>query len=269
LAAQATTRSWTLGLGLAAMLSAGAGAAERFPSLDLNIEGSVPLQYTDNASRSAHKQSDVLLTPYLRLSATGHLQADLDYTIYASGGHDRFGRIRDNDDTFASLGGNIVKRWGRFSFGTSYEHAYVYDGVFAQVVNVTNDVNIFARYSWRPDPYLRVTPGITAAARFNEFGAFQRNVYSLKMDIERRLFGRWWWVTTPRFRYYDYAAANAGRRDALASVSTGLRYEFNDDVSFTTAVGYEQRTSNVAGKAYDNFTAGASLDFSYNFERLR
>ena len=42
-----------------------------------------------------------------------------------------------------------------------------------------------------------------------------------------------------------------------------------DDVSFTMAVGYEQRTSNVAGKAYDNFTAGASLDFSYNFERLR
>jgi hypothetical protein len=52
-------------------------------------------------------------------------------------------------------------------------------------------------------------------------------------------------------------------------MSTGLRYEFNDDVSFTTAVGYEQRTSNVAGKGYDNLTVGASLDFSYNFERLR
>ena len=72
-----------------------------------------------------------------------------------------------------------------------------------------------------------------------------------------------------RLRYYDYAAADAGRRDVLASVSTGLRYEFNDDVSFTTAVGYENRTSNVAGKAYDNLTVGASLDFSYNFERLR
>ena len=75
------------------MLAAGAGAAERVPSLDLNIEGSLPVQYTDNASRSAEKQSDVLLTPYLRLSATGHLQADLDYTIYASGGHARFGRV--------------------------------------------------------------------------------------------------------------------------------------------------------------------------------
>lgn len=271
MAGGATTAAWRLGLGFAGLLAAAGAAngAERFPTLDWSFEGSLPVHYTDNAIRDPRKQSDWLLTPYLKLSASGRLDPGVEYSVYASGGHDRFGRIHDNDDAFATLGGNIVKRWGRFSFGASYEHTYIYDGLFAARDSIVNDASLSARYTWKPNSDLRITPGGSVSARFDQRGTFQRHVYSAKIDIEQRLHDRWWFVTTPRVRYYDYSADDAGRRDLLLSVSTGLRYEFNDSVSLTALVGYENRSSNLQGNGYDNFTAGVSLDFSTTFERLR
>jgi hypothetical protein len=44
---------------------------------------------------------------------------------------------------------------------------------------------------------------------------------------------------------------------------------FNDSVSARMLAGYENRSSNVAGKGSDKVTVGVSLDFDIDFTRPR
>ena len=52
------------------------------------------------------------------------------------------------------------KRWGALSIGASVEHTHYYDGIFGETTNIANDVNLFARYIWRPNPDLKITPAV-------------------------------------------------------------------------------------------------------------
>ena len=74
---------------------------------------------------------------------------------------------------------------------------------------------------------------------------------------------------TPRLRYADYVGSEAGRRDTRIAIVGGLKYVFNDSVSARMLAGYENRSSNVAGRGSDKFTVGASLDFDIDFTRPR
>ena len=47
----------------------------------------------------------VLIAPYLDLSATAHLQPDLNTSVFVNGGHNELGSFRDSDNTFVSFGG--------------------------------------------------------------------------------------------------------------------------------------------------------------------
>ena len=92
--------------------------------------------------------------------ATAHLQNDWSSSVFATGGHDQLGRFRDNDDTFASFGANVVKRWGAFLGGVSVEHTHFYDGTFGETANIANDViAVRALQLDAPARISRVTPG--------------------------------------------------------------------------------------------------------------
>jgi len=259
------------GPGLAAVLIAvvpSVGQEQLRPPV-FAVEGSIPVAYTDNADRNMLKQSDSSFSPYLKLSLSGALPSEFRYSVYASAGHDRYMRQRDDDGSFAAAGGSVSRRWGQFSAGVSYEHGFNYDRLFAQPIDTPNDFDVYVRYAFRPSDDLRITPRISYATRLGDDWSLERHTLNLKADIEQRLTGRWWLTMTPRLRYYTFYGEDEGRRDVIVSMSGGVRYELNDDVSISGGIGYEARGSNVLEKYYDALTVGASLDFSFTFGRQR
>jgi hypothetical protein len=259
-----------LGLGFAAAvgLAAAAEAAEPAAPIQVRAEGSFPLQYIESVS-SASRQHTLSAAPYLGLIATAHLAPDVSTSVFVNGGHNELGSFRDNDNTFVSAGGNLVKRWGALSTGISVEHTHYYDGIFGPTTNVANDVNLFVGYLWRPSPDLKITPAATVTIRLDDAFVVQRYTYGARLEIEQRLAGPWWAFVTPRLRYLDFVGSEAGRRDLRVAIVGGLKYVFNDSVSARMLAGYENRSSNVAGKGSDKFTVGVSVDFDIDFTRSR
>jgi hypothetical protein len=256
-------RLW-LGLAAAVGLAAAAQGAEQAAPFELRAEGSFPLQYIESLSGSS-RQHTLTAAPYLGLTARAYLQPDLTTSIYAEGGHERLGSFRDTDNTFASMGGNLVKHWGAVSTGVAIEHTNYYNGVFGTTANVANDVLLFARHVWQPSQDFRLITAVNATIRLNEALAVQRYNYSARFDIERRLLGSWWALAAVRFRYSDGVGSDAGRRDTRLAFVGGLKYEFNENVTARMLAGYENRASNIAGRNVDRYSIGASLDFNVDF----
>ena len=260
-------RLW-LGLAAAVGLAAAAQGAEPAAPIQLRAEGSFPLQYSESASGTS-RQHNLSAAPYLGLIGTANLAPDVSTSVFANGGHNELGTFRDNDNTFASVGGNLVKRWGVLSTGISIEHTHYYSGIFGPTTTIANDVNLFAGYIWKPNPDLKITPAVTVAMRADDAFAVQRYTYGARVEIEQRLSGPWWALVMPRVRYLDYVGTEAGRRDTRVAVVGGLKYVFNDSLSARMLAGYENRSSNIAGKSSDKFNVGASLDFDIDFTRRR
>jgi hypothetical protein len=266
---KAARRLW---LGAALLISAAASAQGAEPAsapFELRAEGSLPLQYIDTLKGGTNQQV-LSAAPYLGLSARTELPSDLSTAVFINGGHPQLGSFRDNDNTFWSGGGNLVKHWSAaLSTGLSIEHTQYYNGSFGVATNTANDVNVFARYDWKPNPDLRVRPSVMATMRLDDALAVQRYTYSARVDVEQRLFDRLWFVVSPGVRYYDYVGTEAGRRDTRAAIVGGLRYMFNDSVSAQVLAGVEDRQSNVASKSSDKYIFGASLDFDVDLTRPR
>jgi hypothetical protein len=272
LAVGSITTARRLGLGLAGAVSFAAAAygAEPVVPFELRAEGEFPLQHVET-STSKGSQNGTSAAPYLGLTGTANLSSDLSTSVFANVGHPQLGSFRDNDNTFASAGGNLVKRWGAgFSTGVSIEHTHYYDDAFGRTTNVANDINLFANYRWPTNKDLKVMTGVTVTARLDDAFAVERYSYGVRFNIEQRLFGsRWWVFATPRVRYSDYVGADSGRRDARFAIASGLRYEINEYVSAKILAGYENRQSNVASRNSDKFAFGASIDFDFDFVRPR
>ena len=249
-------------------MAAVAHAAEPPPSFDLRAEGSFPFQYQQTQTATSRQNSETA-APFGALTATAHLSNDWSASVFGNAGHDQLGRFRDNDNTFASYGSNIAKRWGGLLTGASIEHTYYYTGSFGQTSSIANDVNVFARYEWKPRVDLMITPMLVGTTRLDDAWVTQRYSVGVSFDIQQRLIGNWWFVTMPRIRYSSYVGAEAGRRDVSLSTVAGLRYRFNDHVSFTTLAGGESRSSTVVDKRREKFVAGASLDFDFDLLRWR
>ena len=256
-------RLW-LGLAAAVGLAAAAQGAEPAAPFELRAEGSFPLQYIESVS-GASGQHTLTAAPYLGLTARAYLQSDLTTSIYSEGGHERLGSFRDSDNTFASVGGNLVKHWGALSTGVAIEHTHYYDGVFGATTSIANDVLLFARHVWQPSQDFRLITAVNATIRLDEALVVQRYSYRARFDIERRLLGSWWAVAAAQIRYSDYVGSEAGRRDTRLAFVGGLKYEFNQSVSARMLAGYENRASNIAGKNVDKYSIGASLDFNVDF----
>ena len=234
--------------------------------IELRAEGSFPVKYTETISDTS-RQNRLSAGPYLAFIASGRLQPDLSVSLFAEGGQERLTGFRETNNTFASFGGNIVKRWGAFLTGMSVEHIQFFQGPFGFAVNDANDLNVFARYHLKPNADLRISPMAIAATRLDDALSVQRYSFSARVDIEHRLVDSWWLVAMPRVRLFDYVGASAGRRDVFLAALAGLKYEFNDNVSLIMLAGYETISSNFAGRSLDRLLVGASIDFNFNFGR--
>jgi hypothetical protein len=259
-------RGLWLGLVAAVGLATAVRSAELAAPFELRGEGSFPLQYIESLS-GASRQHTLTAAPYVGLTARAYLQPDLTTSIYTEGGHERLGSFRDTDNTFASIGGNLVKHWGTISAGMAIERTHYFDGVFGATANIANDVVLFARHVWRPNQEFRLISAVNATIRMDEGLAVQRYTYSARFDIERRLLGSWWALAAMRIRYADYVGGLPGGHDTRLAFVGGLKYEFNDSVSARLLAGYENRTSNIASRNTDKYSIGASLDFNVDFLR--
>jgi hypothetical protein len=256
--------------GLAALLAACAVAqgAEPAGSLELRAKGSLPLQYIETATSSTRRDS-TSIAPYLDLSATAQLQQNLKASVFVNGGHNELGSFSDGDNTLMSSGVSAERQFGAFSIGGSAEHTHYYTGTFERTANIANDLNVFVRYSWTPNPTLRIRPSLTVSTRFGDDLGMQRTSYSFRVSVEQWLFDKWCFVATTRVRYADYTGIEAGRRDTSVGLSAGLKYAINDNVGVTMLAAVDDRTSNVPSKRADRFAVGASLDFDIDFARPR
>jgi hypothetical protein len=255
--------------GLVALIAASASAQGAEPgSLDLRAKGSLPLQYLETTTSSSRRDS-TSYAPYLDLSATAQLQQNLKTSVFVNGGHNELGSFSDGDNTLISSGVSIERKFGAFSIGTSAEHTHYYTGTFDRTANIANDLNVFAKYSWMPNPTLRINPSLTVSTRFGDDLAMQRTSYSFRISVEQWLFDKWCFVATTRIRHADYTGIEAGRRDTSLGLSAGLKYAINESVGVTMLAAVEDRTSNVVSKRADRFAVGASLDFDIDFARPR
>jgi hypothetical protein len=239
--------------GLAALIAACAIAqgAEPAGSLDVRAKGSLPLQYMETATRSGRRDS-TSYAPFLDLSATAQLQQDLKASVFVNGGHNELGGSSEGDNTLMSSGVSIERKFGAFSVGTSAEHTHYYTGTFERTANIANDLNVFAKYNWSPNPTLKINPSLTISTRFGDDLAMQRTSYSFRISVEQWLFDKWCFVASTRMRYADYTGIEAGRRDTSLGVSAGLKYAINQSVGVTMLA-----------------AVGASLDFDIDFARPR
>ena len=259
-------------LGLAGLLLAAtapaASAADRFPTLALGVDGSIPLSFADDTYRNPAGRSDYLTSPYLKLSAFGRLMSNLNYSLYASGGFDKYAARPTGDSTLASLGTGLGYRFGHFNFGGYFERNNSYDGIFGAFLYTSNDVGVYLRYNYIDAAKLwRVRPSVSASNRFADDPSATSYVFSFKADIERKLHDKWWIGLTPRVRFQNFTGGeNAGRQDTLGSVSGSLRYSASDQLSLSLVVGYERRVSTQSNRDFNNLGVGASVDFSHSFD---
>jgi hypothetical protein len=247
-----------------------AHGGELFPHV--GIDASLPFNYTNNALNDASdRRGDSVVSPLFKASF-GQLkptEQTLGYSVYATANIDAFARVKGAQDGLATVGGNVTAITGNFSYGGIFEHSYFYDGIFQQRSFIAEDLTAFVTYKYEnKNAGLVVKTSFTPSYRFSDDGAQERALYTLKVDIKKNIVGDYYLVGTPRLRVYQFTAdTNSGRVDVRPSVSGGIEYDINDDVSFTVGVEYDRRFSNFAGKDYNSLTFGASLDFSHTYDR--
>jgi Putative beta-barrel porin 2 len=248
-----------------------AKSIEPSPAFNFALDGSLPAQIDNNVTRVTHNEiTDFNYSPFLKLSAIAALRPDLTYSIYADTNVNRYLQYFNNNGSTAGVGTQLVKKWDGLQLGALYDWSQFYDRDFRERFGANNDFGVFLRYYYAtPDTKLRIKPNLAMTSRFDNELSIQRYLYSFKVDFEYKFMDRWSAIVTPRVRYYDYVGLQAGRRDLVYSVSTGLRHNITDDLDFTTTVGYENRVSNLPGKDYNDLTIGASLDFSFTLFRSK
>src|SRR5262245_20332593 len=226
--------------------------AQSFTPPVIEIDGSLPIQYTNNAFRApVGTVQDFFTSPFLKLSANGDLHPNLSYSIYGSGGIDKFFQHTDADDALATAGANLSAKAGSLTFGTIYEHNYAYDGIYRSLLFIADDVTGYVRYNIVAPFGLIAKPSLAASYRFADEPSAQRYLYTLKLDLSQKITDNLSLVSTPKIRFYSFTdGINNGRHDQLFSMSGGLRYAFSPEVSLTTSASYEHRNSNFRLKYY-------------------
>jgi len=186
LAAAVIVRAGRLGLGLAAAigLAAAVQGAEQAVPFELRAEGSFPLQYIETV-RGTSRQSTLTGAPFFEVKGTAHLPSGLNASVFTGGGHNQLGSFRDGDNTFASVGGNLVKRWGALITGASFEHTHYFANVFGETTNIANDTNVFARYVWIANKDIKMTSAATLSMRLDEAFSVERYSYGTGIEVER------------------------------------------------------------------------------------
>jgi hypothetical protein len=100
--------------------------------------------------------------------------------------------------------------------------------------------------------------------RFSDLAEARRWRFDAVLGIEVKLDPKWSVVSTPFIEAFWFTdGLNRGRQDLIYSASLGLKYNIASNVSHTTNVIYEARTSNVALRHYTDLMIGPRLDFAF------
>jgi hypothetical protein len=238
-----------------------------FPQYE--FDASLPLQFgTNSLLTPTNPQSSFYVSPFLQFIVGDLKSTTLNYSIYANAGPDIYGRVRTADDGAAAVGGNIQQTVNNFAVGGTYEHGLYYDGVFNTFLFPADDFTGYVGYGYT-NGALAIKPSISASYRVSDVIAQERLLTTLKAIISDSLItDKLTLSVIPRLRYYAYTeGTNAGRRDTRAGAVVKLQYLLAQDLSTSGSVEYDSRSSNTAGKSFNDTVFLISLDYSHTADR--
>jgi hypothetical protein len=100
--------------------------------------------------------------------------------------------------------------------------------------------------------------------RFSDLAEARRWRFDALVGIEVKLNPKWSIVSTPLIEAFWFTdGLNTGRKDQIYSATLGLKYNIASNISLTTNVLYEARTSNVPLRHYTDVQIGPRLDFAF------
>jgi Putative beta-barrel porin 2 len=187
----------------------------------------------------------------------------LSYRLYARSQYEAFATEKDSNVAIARLGGRLTENWDGWRFSIIYENRYDFDGVYRDLAFISHDVMGSVARDFRVNN-VTLSPLLLLTYRFSDLAEARRWRFDAVLGIEVKLDPKWSIVSTPLFEAYWFNdGLNSGRQDQLYSADIGLRYSFASNVSLTTDVLYEVRTSNVAARRYRDLRVGPRLDFAF------
>jgi len=229
-----------------------------------SVVGSLSPTFTDNALFSRDdRRKDGFFEPDVSVRLDGKLAPDLSYRIYARGQFEAFANEKDANVGIARLGARLTKTIDGWRITGTYENRYDFDGVFRELAFISHDVSGSVS---RDFTFGNVTlsPLALLTYRFSDLAEARRWRLDALLGIEVMLDSKWSVVSTPFFEAYWFTdGLNRGREDQIYSASLGLKYNIASNMSLTTNVIYEVRTSNVAIRNYRDFQIGPKLDFAF------
>lgn len=228
------------------------------------IVGSILPTFTDNALFSRdNRKSDVYYEPDVSVRLDGFLTNDLSYRLYVRSQYEAFSREKDGNTSIARLGARLTENWNGWRFSAIYENRYDFDGVYRDLAFTSNDVMGSVARDFQISN-VTLSPLLLLTYRFSDLAEARRWRFDAVLGIEVKLDPKWSVVSTPLFEAYWFTdGLNRGRRDELYSIDVGLKYSFASNLSLTTTVLYEARTSNVALRHYRDLRIGPRLHFAF------
>jgi hypothetical protein len=229
-----------------------------------SIVGSVLPTYTENALFSRDdRRPDFFYEPDVSLRLDGSLSPDLSYRIYARTQYDSFATEHDGNAAIARLGARLTKNLYGWRLTGTYENRYDFDGIYRDLAFTSHDVmgSVGTDFQFGN---VTLSPLMLLTYRFSDLPEARRWRFDALVGIEVKLDPKWSIVSTPLIEAFWFTdGLNAGRQDQIYSVSLGLKYNIASNVSLTTSVLYEARTSNVPLRHYTDVQIGPRLDFAF------
>jgi hypothetical protein len=229
-----------------------------------SVVGSLSPTYTENAlfSRDERRQ-DFYYEPDVSLRLDGNLSPDLSYRIFARAQFESFATEHDGNAAVARLGARLTQNLYGWRFTAQYENRYDFDGVYRDLAFISNDVTGSVGRDFQFGN-VTLSPLALLTYRFSDLAEARRWRFDALVGIEVKLNPRWSIVSTPLIEAFWFTdGLNTGRKDQIYSATLGLKYNIASNVSLTTNVLYEARTSNVPLRHYRDLRIGPRLDFAF------
>ncbi|SFI02703.1 outer membrane beta-barrel protein [Bradyrhizobium sp. cf659] len=229
-----------------------------------SVVGSVAPTFTDNALFGRdNRKSDIYYEPDVSVRLDGNLTNDLSYRLYARAQYEAFSREKDGNAAVARVGARLTENWDGWRFSAIYENRYDFDGVYRDLAFTSHDVMGSVARDFRMNN-VTLSPLLLVTYRFSDLAEARRWRFDALLGIEFKLDPNWSIVSTPLFEAFWFTdGLNRGRQDQIYSADIGVKYNFASNVSLTTSVLYEARTSNVAVRRYRDLRIGPRLDFAF------
>jgi Putative beta-barrel porin 2 len=239
-----------------------AGFAPTLPSW--SVVGSLSPTYTDNALFSRDdRRRDVFYEPDVSVRLDGNLSPDLSYRIYARTQFEAFATEHDGNAAVARLGARLTENLYGWRLTATYENRYDFDGVYRDLAFTSHDVMGSVGRDFQFGN-VTLSPLALLTYRFSDLAEARRWRFDALVGIEVKLNPKWSIVSTPLIEAFWFTdGLNTGRKDQIYSATLGLKYNIASNISLTSNVLYEVRTSNVPLRHYTDVQIGPRLDFAF------